>query len=120
MNKSLIMKSRTQRLRNRKTHTGILVVVTISLLTVCHVATGQTVEGVIAYETKMNMHRTLPKGREEMKNMIPEFRITSQELLFNAGESSYKHIEEDEDVEVGSAPVQMRIQHPFNEIYFDQ
>jgi len=80
----------------------------------------QTREGVITYETKMNMHRTLPKGREEMKNMIPEFRITRQQLTFNANESLYKLIEEDEDMEMGSAPVQMRIQQPFNEIYFDQ
>ena len=40
---------------------------------------GQTNEGMITYETKINVHRTLPKEREEMKKMIPEFRVSQQQ-----------------------------------------
>ena len=80
---------------------------------------GQTSEGVITYETTTNMHRTLPKGREEMKNMIPEFRVTHQQLFFNANESLYRSVEEDEENEPDSGPVRMRMQQPFEEIYTD-
>ena len=83
---------------------------------------GQANEGIITYETKINMHRTLPKERAEMKNMIPEFRVSQQQLFFNGDESLYKPIEEeeDEDAEQGSGGIQMRIQQPFVEIYFNR
>ena len=68
------------------------------------------------------MHRTLPKEREEMKKMIPEFRVSQQQLFFNADESLYKPVEEDEDenMEQGGGGIQMRIQQPFVEIYFNR
>ena len=83
---------------------------------------GQTNEGMISYETKINMHRTLPKEREEMKKMIPEFRVSQQQLFFNADESLYKLVEEDDDENMGQGGggIQMRIQQPFVEIYFNR
>lgn len=91
-------------------------------LAMAQVVFGQANEGIIGYETKINMHRTLPKGREEMKNMIPEFRLSKQELFFNADESIYKPVEEDddEDTEAGGGGIRMRIQQPFVEIYFNK
>lgn len=95
-------------------------VIFISLI--CHIVHAQVREGVIVYETKVNMHRTLPKEREEMKNMIPEFRVTQHQLIFNDDESLYKPIEEDEDetLEQRGGGMQMRIQQPFVEMYFSR
>jgi GLPGLI family protein len=83
---------------------------------------GQVNEGVVAYETKINMHRTLPKERAEMKNMIPEFRISQYQLFFNADESLYKPVEEDEDenMEQDGRGIQMKIRQPFAEMYFNR
>ncbi|MFN9864573.1 MAG: GLPGLI family protein, partial [Bacteroidota bacterium] len=60
---------------------------------------GQTTSGVIEFETKINLHRTLPPGREGMKSMIPEFRTNRNQLFFNENESLYKPIIEDEEDE---------------------
>jgi hypothetical protein len=64
---------------------GILV-----MLTAARVVFGQTPEGVITYEVKINMHRRLPPERAEMKSMIPEFRVIKQQLFFRGTESLYK------------------------------
>lgn len=66
-------------------------------LTAAHVVMGQTTEGVITYEVKMNLHRRLPPEREGMKDMIPEFNIYKQQLVFNGSESLYKLVEEEEE-----------------------
>ena len=77
------------------------------------VLTAQNNEGIIQYEEKVNVHRSLPPDAEDMKAMIPEFRTHQSELLFNATESLYRNIEEEEDeppTEGGG--VVMRIQRP--------
>src|SRR5579872_3837583 len=56
-------------------------------------------EGVITYEVTINNHRTLPPEREGMKAMVPEYRTFKQQLFFNATESLYKPLIEDEDEE---------------------
>lgn len=81
----------------------------------------QDMQGAIAYETKINLHRNIPKEREAMKSMVPEFRTTKQQLVFNAGESLYKPViedEEDEDVQGGG--MRMRFRMPNVEIYTNQ
>jgi GLPGLI family protein len=95
---------------------GIVVCVTAA-----QVVFGQVAEGVITYEVKMNMHKTLPPDRQEMKNMIPEFRVNKDQLFFNATESLYKSMEEeeDEDIEEGEG-VRMRFRRPQNEVYINK
>jgi GLPGLI family protein len=90
-------------------------------LTAAQVVLGQT-EGHIIYEVKVNLHRTLPKEREDMKAMIPEFRTNQEQLFFNVNESLYKPVEEDEeaDADMGGGGMRMRIQRPNNIIYIDQ
>jgi GLPGLI family protein len=83
----------------------------------------QIPEGVINYEVKVNVHRTLPKEREAMKNRIPEFRTSQHQLFFNPNESLYKPVEEedeDENMEQGGGGIRMRFQQPRIEMYFDQ
>ncbi len=76
-------------------------------------------EGVITYETKVNLHRTLPPGQEERKAIIPEFRTTKQQLFFKENESLFKPLIEDEDEPSGNGP-QVVIRIPNNETYINQ
>lgn len=94
---------------------------------VCIAATkvvfGQTTEGVITYETKVNVHRTLPPNRQEMRSVIPEFRTSKEQLFFNGSESLYKPVEEEEGegtFESNGGMVRMRFQMPQNEVYVNQ
>lgn len=83
-------------------------------------AQAQVPQGVIKYELKVNLHRTLPPERAEMKNMLPEFRTTTHELFFNSHESLYKQVIEDEEpMEASGGGVQIRLQQPHVEIYYD-
>jgi len=89
-------------------------------LTAAQVLFGQTKEGVITYEVKVNLHRRLPPERAEMKAMIPEFRTTKEQVFFKADESLSKPLIEDEEEEFGGNGVTMRIRQPNNEIYLQQ
>jgi len=66
-------------------------------LTAAQVVFGQTQEGLITYDVKVNLHRRLPPDRAEMKTMIPEFRTTKEQVFFKADESLSKPLIEDED-----------------------
>lgn len=59
--------------------------------------TGPLDEGYLEYEVRINLHKNIPKEREEMKNMMPEFQTFRTELFFSPTESLYQIIEEDED-----------------------
>lgn len=102
--------------------TILIVLGVLVSLAAAAVVLGQTAEGVITYEVKINMHRTLPKEREAMRSMIPEFRTSQHQLFFNTTESLYKSVEEDEDedMDVDDRPVRMRFQQPQVEMYFNQ
>jgi GLPGLI family protein len=100
----------------------ILLGIIISILALQTVFGQET--GVITYEVKMNLHRNIPKEREGMKAMVPEFRTSKQQLFFNANESLYKPLIEDEEEDInashGGGQVVMRFQQPNEEIYFNQ
>jgi GLPGLI family protein len=101
----------------------ILAGIVVSVVAGINVLTAQnTGEGLISYEVKINMHRRIPKEREEMKAMIPEFRTENQQLFFNANQSLYKKLEEDSEEEMSSSHgggVQIRMQAPKIEIWLD-
>lgn len=102
----------------------LLLGVAVSAIASINVLTAQTAtEGVINYEVKINMHRRLPKEREEMKAMIPEFRTEKQQLFFNANESLYKKLEEDSEEEMsshgGGGGPQIRMVAPKIEIFLN-
>lgn len=56
-------------------------------------------EGVITYEITINNHRNLSPDRQDMKAMIPQYRTFKQQLFFNANESLYKPLVEDDEEE---------------------
>jgi GLPGLI family protein len=84
------------------------------------VVMAQSTAGVIEFEVKVNLHKTLPPGREEMKAMIPEFRTHKQQLFFNEKESLFKPIIEDEGDEDQGGGITMRFRQPNIEIYMNQ
>jgi GLPGLI family protein len=68
-------------------------------LLLAHLGQAQQTEGHVVYETKINVHRMIPKEGEAMKAQIPEFRTAKNELYFNANESLYQpYVDEEEDV----------------------
>jgi GLPGLI family protein len=85
-----------------------------------NVVMAQSTTGIIEYEVKVNLHKTLPPGREQMKAMIPEFRTHKQQLFFNENESLFKPIIEDEEDEDQGGGVTMRFRQPNIEIYMNK
>lgn len=53
----------------------------------------QKKEGIVIYERKQNMHKTI---NEEMRVMIPEYKISQHMLLFTDQQSLYKAVPQDE------------------------
>jgi GLPGLI family protein len=75
-------------------------------------------QGVITYENRVNNHRNIPADRQEMKAMVPEFRTTKMQLFFNAEESLYKPVVEDEEEQFGGGGgVRMSFRNPKTETY---
>lgn len=54
-------------------------------------------EGVIIYQEKTDVHRRLPKDRQEFKEMIPQYRVNYYELHFTPEASLYRVGEEPEE-----------------------
>lgn len=79
-------------------------------------------EGTINYEVKVNLHRTVPSDRPEMKDMLPEFDTYHDRLVFRDGEFLYKTVEEEEGEEFSGSDgtFRMRIRRPPIEYYGNQ
>jgi GLPGLI family protein len=97
---------------------------TLLLALVCICTWGafaQKNEGVISYEEKMNLHKRLPAGNEQMKAMIPEFRNSPMALYFKDSESIYKAPPKDEDDDDEAQPnsngMVMKFNRPDNQYY---
>jgi len=86
-------------------------------LLAAHALFAQT--GVITYESRVNLHRNIPADRQEMKAMVPEFRVTKLQLFYNDEESLYKTVIEDEEEQFssGGGAVRMTMRIPKTEMY---
>jgi GLPGLI family protein len=101
----------------------ILIIGLLTSLLIVQLAFAQSNEGVVVFEERMNMHRRLPLEAQQMKAMIPEYRSSNFQLVFNADESHYKPIVEDEEDPFnsgGNGGVQLRFNAPKSEIYLNQ
>jgi GLPGLI family protein len=84
-------------------------------------AYAQNQEGIIYFDSKMNMHKRIQDP--QVKAMIPEWRTTKHELYFNLTESSYRNApaDEEENNEInsnsGGAQITMKFNAPQNEFY---
>lgn len=98
----------------------ILALGIVAMLIASQIVFGQTTEGVVEFEVKVNMHRSIPADRAEMKEMMPEFNVLKDQLFFKTDESLYKPVEEeDDDFADNGGPVRMRFKRPNAEIYFN-
>lgn len=69
---------------------------TAIFLFISYFLSAQLSQGVIEYEFTLDVHRSIPPEREEMKAMIPQFRSERYQLFFNQAESLYKNKENPE------------------------
>jgi GLPGLI family protein len=53
------------------------------------ITSAQFNQGQIVYESRVNMHRTLPENRMHLKDRIPEFRTSQHILEFTATASNF-------------------------------
>ncbi len=100
--------------------TVILLIGILVCIIAVHAVTGQHPdEGTIIYEVTVDMHRTLPPERQEMKTMIPEYNTFRDKLAFKGTEFLYKPLEEETDDDFGSegGGMRMRIRRPVTEYY---
>lgn len=101
----------------------ILIVIGLLIgLVACQVVFGQTNSGLINFEERVNLHRRLPPDRQEMKAMMPEFRTSNFQLIFNQEESLYKPIiedEEEQDFSNAGGGIRMRFKMPNVETYLN-
>jgi GLPGLI family protein len=82
---------------------------------------GQTSQGVILYEMRMDMHRNLPPDRPELRNMIPQFRTENFSLHFNFEATSYKPQEgPTQDIAGGGGGMRMMMRMPRTETHVDR
>jgi GLPGLI family protein len=107
-------------INNRRMNTkDVILVAGIAIcFLAAHVVFAQQ-EGTVIYSTKVNMHRTIPPERAEMKDMLPEFNTFKTKLVFRGQESYFSPVEEEVEDEFGdsSAPVQVRLRRPQSEYY---
>lgn len=90
----------------------------VTLVIIAHLGFAQQMQGIITYESKLNMHRRLPPERAEMKSMMPEFNISTEQLIFNESESLYKPLIEDDPEEFSSGGgVKIQMAKPYFEYY---
>ncbi len=98
----------------------------LATILLANIGFAQKQEGVITFESKINMHRTIKFGgdnAEQMKAMMPEYRTSKMVLYFNENESLYKAPEakeeddENQDINGGGNGVRMKFNTPKNEIY---
>ena len=92
-------------------------VIAMFMVLLAGTAAAQEQEGVITFETRVNLHRNLPPEREEVKSMMPEFRTSREQLFFNTEESLYRPVEEEEEEEFGGGSVRIKMRNPRVEIY---
>lgn len=101
----------------------IIIIGLLASITAAHVVFGQTASsGVITYEVKVNVHRRLPPDAAAMKERIPEFNYHQDQVAFNATESLYTTLPDEEEEAFGDEGngMRMRIMRPQVEYYFDQ
>jgi GLPGLI family protein len=68
---------------------------------------GDKNEGVIEYRITTNLHKLLPPEQEALKARLPETQTFSYELLFNAEESLFRFLEDEEETSGGGFMMQM-------------
>lgn len=82
--------------KNKKMKLKQILLIAIAILFLATTLSAQIAQGIIEYEFTLDVHRSIPPEREEMKSMIPQFRSENYQLFFNTTESLYKNKENPE------------------------
>jgi GLPGLI family protein len=82
-------------------------------------AKAQIEEGVITYEYTLDVHRSIPPEREDMKALIPQYRTEKYEMFFNKDERFYKPVVDVNELATrgGGGGRRMMFRAPQMEIY---
>lgn len=84
----------------------------------------QLAQGVITYEMRMDIHRSLPADRPELRSMVPQFRTENFDLFFTPTESFYKIKEDPNQMAAagggGGGPMRMMMRMPRSETHIDR
>ena len=83
----------------------------------------QVTQGVIKYEVRTDAHRLISEDRQELKNMIPQFRTEHYQLFFSPTASLYKTQEEILPPGTGGGRgggMRMMMRGPRSETYIDR
>jgi len=83
---------------------------------------GQAPQGIILYELRMDMHMLLPPNRPELRNMIPQFRSDTFQLIFTPAASIYKpqEISAAQAATGGGGGMRMMMRMPRTETFIDK
>ena len=60
------------------------------------------VAGHVQYDETINLHRNMPPGREQFKEMVPEFRTQAKVLYFSQEASRYENSERETQDEINA------------------
>ena len=96
------------------------IMLTLFILSLAGASFAQT-QGKVSFEEKIDLHRSIPEDRAEMKEMIPPSRSLFFELYYTEASSIYKMVEAPEEEEVvrsdGGMRMHMRMTPPRREVY---
>jgi len=95
----------------------ILIIGIIVFVIAINITFGQD-SGAITYEMKIDLRRNAPPGNEQMRE-LPQPPAHKDLLVFNATESLYKPIVEDETFDQDDGNVRMIIRRPLTEVYYN-
>jgi len=76
-------------------------------------------EGIIVFETKRDIHASIPKENEQMKARIPQFSTMKFDLNFNAQESLFKINEDDDEDENEGNNMRFKMMRPNYEVHIN-
>jgi GLPGLI family protein len=80
----------------------------------------QISEGVIQYEYRLDVHRSIPPEREDMKAMIPQYRTENYVLLFRNDERLYRpNVDVNEVATRGGGGPRMMMRTPRMDVYIN-
>jgi GLPGLI family protein len=97
----------------------VLILGIIVMAIAAHISFGQSAEGVITYETRINNHRGLAPDQQGRRAIDPEFRILKNQLFFSATEALFKPLIEEEEDEAAAGNGRRRFQ-PKTQYYTNQ
>ncbi|HAJ98759.1 MAG TPA: GLPGLI family protein [Bacteroidales bacterium] len=81
----------------------------------------QIVQGVIKYELRTDIHRNIPAERQDLRNMMPQYRTDNFQLFFSPEATTYKPGEEPtQDITAGGGNIRMAMRMPRNETHIDR